>query len=87
MLKPSEAALYTDAVNEVIDDFLAHLTRLLAESASGDQVSDMARQFYYFALEGTLVGRRAGGGGGQRQVVLPALLKPPGLWAPGHGLL
>lgn len=71
MLKPSEAALYTDAVNEVIDDFLAHLNRLLAESASGDQVSDMAHQFYYFALEGTLVGRGAGG------VVRGRLCSPP----------
>ncbi|XP_025780288.1 sterol 26-hydroxylase, mitochondrial isoform X1 [Puma concolor] len=51
MLKPSEAALYTDALNEVIDDFLAHLNHLLAESASGDHVSDMAHHFYYFALE------------------------------------
>ncbi|XP_022351174.1 sterol 26-hydroxylase, mitochondrial isoform X1 [Enhydra lutris kenyoni] len=51
MLKPSEAALYAGVVNEVIDDFMAHLNRLLAESASGDQVSDMAHHFYYFALE------------------------------------
>ncbi|XP_034863005.1 sterol 26-hydroxylase, mitochondrial [Mirounga leonina] len=51
MLKPREAALYTDVVNKVIDDFVAHLNRLLAESASGDQVSDMAHHFYYFALE------------------------------------
>lgn len=81
MLKPSEAALYTDALNEVIDDFLAHLNHLLAESASGDHVSDMAHHFYYFALEGTLVGTGAGVGRGQRQVVFP-LLKPPGFWVP-----
>lgn len=57
MLKPGEAALYAGVVNEVIDDFMAHLNRLLAESPSGDQVSDMAHHFYYFALEGTHVGR------------------------------
>ncbi|XP_027444841.1 sterol 26-hydroxylase, mitochondrial isoform X2 [Zalophus californianus] len=51
MLKPGEAALYTNVVNEVIDDFMVHLNRLLAESASGDQVLDMAHHFYYFALE------------------------------------
>ncbi|XP_036771169.2 sterol 26-hydroxylase, mitochondrial [Manis pentadactyla] len=51
MLKPAEAALYVDALNEVIDDFMAQLKLLLAESASGDQVSDVAFHFYHFALE------------------------------------
>ncbi|KAM8791943.1 sterol 26-hydroxylase, mitochondrial [Rhynchonycteris naso] len=51
MLKPAEAALYTDVLNEVIDSFMARLNQLRAESASGDQVPDMAHQFYYFALE------------------------------------
>lgn len=53
MLKPAEAALYTDALNEVIDDFITRLNQIRAESASGDQVSDMAHLFYHFALEGT----------------------------------
>lgn len=60
MLKPAEAALYTDALNEVIDSFMVRLKELRAESASGDQVADTAQQFYYFALEGTFVGRGAG---------------------------
>ncbi|XP_017390666.1 sterol 26-hydroxylase, mitochondrial [Cebus imitator] len=51
MLKPAEAALYTDAFNEVIDDFMIRLDQLRAESASGNQVSDMAQLFYYFAFE------------------------------------
>ncbi|XP_003464083.1 sterol 26-hydroxylase, mitochondrial isoform X1 [Cavia porcellus] len=51
MLKPAEAALYTDALNEVIDDFITRLNQIRAESASGDQVSDMAHLFYHFALE------------------------------------
>lgn len=60
MLKPAEAALYTDALNEVIDSFMDRLKELRAESASGDQVADTAHQFYYFALEGTFAGRGAG---------------------------
>lgn len=60
MLKPDEAALYTDVLNEVIDSFMARLKQLRAESASGDQVPDIAHQFYYFSLEGTFVGRGTG---------------------------
>ncbi|KAF5922572.1 hypothetical protein HPG69_017945 [Diceros bicornis minor] len=63
LLKPAEAALYTDALNEVIDDLMARLSQLRVESASGDQVPDIAHLFYHFALEGTLVGRGAGVGG------------------------
>lgn len=63
LLKPTEAALYTDALNEVIDDFMVRLSQLRAESASGDQVPDIAHHFYHFALEGTLAGRGAGVGG------------------------
>lgn len=51
ILKPAEAALYTDALNEVIDSFMARLNEIMAESDSGDQVPDMAQLFYYFALE------------------------------------
>lgn len=53
MLKPAEAALYTDVLNEVIDSFMTRLKQQRAESASGDLVPDMAQSFYYFALEGT----------------------------------
>ncbi|XP_004376380.1 sterol 26-hydroxylase, mitochondrial [Trichechus manatus latirostris] len=51
ILKPAEAALYTDALNEVAEDFLARLDQLRAESTSGDHVPDMAHLFYHFALE------------------------------------
>lgn len=51
MLKPAEAVLYTDALNEVIDDFVVRLNQIRAESASGDQVPDVAHLFYHFALE------------------------------------
>lgn len=51
MLKPAEAVLYTDAFNEVIDDFMTRLEQVQAESASGDLVPDIAHLFYHFALE------------------------------------
>lgn len=83
MLKPAEAALYTDILNEVIDSFMARLEQLRAESASGDQVPDMAHQLYYFALEGTFVGT------GPRWAWVRGRLcstssKPPGLSVPWH---
>ncbi|XP_008057052.2 sterol 26-hydroxylase, mitochondrial [Carlito syrichta] len=51
LLKPAEAALYADALNEVIDDFMTRLDQLRAESATGDEVPNVAHLFYYFALE------------------------------------
>ncbi|XP_049985572.1 sterol 26-hydroxylase, mitochondrial [Alexandromys fortis] len=51
LLKPAEAALYTDAFNEVIGDFITRLDQVRAESASGDQVPDIAHLLYNFALE------------------------------------
>ncbi|XP_045416019.1 sterol 26-hydroxylase, mitochondrial [Lemur catta] len=51
LLKPTEAMLYTDALNEVVDDFMIRLDQLRAQSALGDHVPDMAHFFYYFALE------------------------------------
>uniref|UniRef100_F6WH61 Cytochrome P450 family 27 subfamily A member 1 n=1 Tax=Monodelphis domestica TaxID=13616 RepID=F6WH61_MONDO len=51
MLKPSDAALYTDSLNEVIGDLLVQLEDIKAKSLSGDQVPDVANFFYFFALE------------------------------------
>lgn len=51
LLKPAEVALYTNAFNEVIDDFMTRLDQVQAESASGNEVSDMAHLLYHFALE------------------------------------
>ncbi|XP_075385595.1 sterol 26-hydroxylase, mitochondrial isoform X2 [Tenrec ecaudatus] len=52
MLKPADAALYTDALNQVIDDLLVQIEQKLAESESGDHIPDVAHLFYHFALEG-----------------------------------
>lgn len=51
LLKPDEAALYTDALNEVISDFITRLDQVRAESASGEQVPDMAHLLYHLSLE------------------------------------
>ncbi|XP_012859809.1 sterol 26-hydroxylase, mitochondrial isoform X1 [Echinops telfairi] len=51
MLKPADAALYTDALNQVIDDLLVQMEQKLAESESGDHIPDVAHVFYHFALE------------------------------------
>ncbi|XP_006867877.1 PREDICTED: sterol 26-hydroxylase, mitochondrial-like [Chrysochloris asiatica] len=51
ILKPTEAALYTNVLNEVIDDFLVRLNHVRAGSTSGDHVPDVAHLFYHFALE------------------------------------
>lgn len=86
MLKPAEAALYTNALNEVIDSFMVRLNQIRAESVSGDQVPDMAHLFYYFALEGIYVGRGAGWAWVSRRLCLPSS-KPPGFCVPWHRLL
>lgn len=57
LLKPADAALYANALNEVVDSFIVRLDQVRAESASGDQVADTAQLLYYFALEGILAGR------------------------------
>ncbi|XP_004576881.2 sterol 26-hydroxylase, mitochondrial [Ochotona princeps] len=51
LLKPADAALYANALNEVVDSFIVRLDQVRAESASGDQVADMAEFLCYFALE------------------------------------
>ncbi|XP_036612561.1 sterol 26-hydroxylase, mitochondrial [Trichosurus vulpecula] len=51
MLKPSDAALYTDSLNGVVGDMLVRLDDVKAKSPTGDQVPDVAKFFYLFALE------------------------------------
>ncbi|XP_072473910.1 sterol 26-hydroxylase, mitochondrial [Notamacropus eugenii] len=51
MLKPSDAALYTDSLNAVVGDMLVRLEDVKTKSPSGDQVPDVAHFFYLFALE------------------------------------
>lgn len=76
MLKPAEAVLYTDSLNEVISDFMARLDQVRAESASGDQVPDMAHLFYHVALEGNLAGTGAQSGNGAGEGCAPPLQDP-----------
>uniref|UniRef100_A0A8C5SUH1 Cytochrome P450 family 27 subfamily A member 1 n=1 Tax=Laticauda laticaudata TaxID=8630 RepID=A0A8C5SUH1_LATLA len=52
MLKPSEALLYADSINEVVSDLIVHLQDERSKSSSGVKVDDMANLFYRFALEG-----------------------------------
>ncbi|XP_074857633.1 sterol 26-hydroxylase, mitochondrial [Carettochelys insculpta] len=52
MLKPSEATLYTKAVNEVVSDLMVRLQAERAGSPSGVLVQDLANLLYRFALEG-----------------------------------
>uniref|UniRef100_A0A8C8SJ99 Cytochrome P450 family 27 subfamily A member 1 n=1 Tax=Pelusios castaneus TaxID=367368 RepID=A0A8C8SJ99_9SAUR len=52
MLKPTEAVLYADAINEVVSDLMVRLQKERAGSPSGDMVGDMANLLYRFALEG-----------------------------------
>ncbi|XP_051839495.1 sterol 26-hydroxylase, mitochondrial [Antechinus flavipes] len=51
MLKPSDAALYTDSINQVVEDLLIRLEDIKIKSPSGDQVLDVAHLFYLFSLE------------------------------------
>ncbi|XP_061465329.1 sterol 26-hydroxylase, mitochondrial [Rhineura floridana] len=52
MLKPSEAVLYADAINEVVSDLMVCLEAERKKSPSGVVVQDMASVLYRFALEG-----------------------------------
>ncbi|XP_015686566.1 sterol 26-hydroxylase, mitochondrial-like, partial [Protobothrops mucrosquamatus] len=51
MLKPSEAMLYADSLNEVVSDLIVHLEEERRKSSSGVKVEDMANLLYQFALE------------------------------------
>uniref|UniRef100_A0ACB8G1K2 Uncharacterized protein n=1 Tax=Sphaerodactylus townsendi TaxID=933632 RepID=A0ACB8G1K2_9SAUR len=52
MLKPAEAVLYADVINEVVSDLMVHLNNEREKSPSGVVVKDVANQLYRFALEG-----------------------------------
>ncbi|XP_054826542.1 sterol 26-hydroxylase, mitochondrial-like [Eublepharis macularius] len=52
MLKPSEAVLYADVINEVVTDLMVHLQNEREKSPCGVVVQDVANQLYRFALEG-----------------------------------
>nr|XP_056708021.1 sterol 26-hydroxylase, mitochondrial [Euleptes europaea] len=52
MLKPSEAVLYVDVINEVVSDLMVHLEDERKQSPSGVMIQDVAQILYRFALEG-----------------------------------
>ncbi|XP_067426174.1 sterol 26-hydroxylase, mitochondrial isoform X2 [Emydura macquarii macquarii] len=52
MLKPTEAVLYTGAINEVVSDLTVRLQEERAGSPSGVVIQDVASLLYRFALEG-----------------------------------
>ncbi|XP_048342883.1 sterol 26-hydroxylase, mitochondrial-like [Sphaerodactylus townsendi] len=52
MLKPSEAVLYADVINEVVSDLMVHLKDERKQSPSGVMIQDVAQILYRFALEG-----------------------------------
>ncbi|XP_008110475.2 sterol 26-hydroxylase, mitochondrial isoform X2 [Anolis carolinensis] len=52
MLKPSEAVLYADVINEVVSDLMIHLENERNKSPSGVMITDIANVLYRFALEG-----------------------------------
>ncbi|XP_060629204.2 sterol 26-hydroxylase, mitochondrial [Anolis sagrei] len=52
MLKPSEAVLYADVINEVVSDLVIHLENERSKSPSGVMIQDIANVLYRFALEG-----------------------------------
>ncbi|XP_053142873.1 sterol 26-hydroxylase, mitochondrial-like [Hemicordylus capensis] len=52
MLKPSEAVLYADVINEVVSDLIVRLEDDRKKSPSGIMIQDVANVLYRFALEG-----------------------------------
>ncbi|KAM8934041.1 sterol 26-hydroxylase, mitochondrial-like [Pelodytes ibericus] len=52
MLRPQEAVLYTDIINEVVTDFLILLDEMRKETPSGDMVNDISAALYKMSFEG-----------------------------------
>ncbi|KAG8537963.1 hypothetical protein GDO81_023503, partial [Engystomops pustulosus] len=52
MLKPKEAVLYTEVINEVVTDFLDMLDDMRKASPSGVMVNDLSNALYRFSFEG-----------------------------------
>ncbi|KAG8432274.1 hypothetical protein GDO86_016788 [Hymenochirus boettgeri] len=51
MLKPTEAVLYTDSLNEVVSDLLIKIKEITAESPTGTMVNGVSNLLYRFAFE------------------------------------
>uniref|UniRef100_A0A3Q3XN99 Uncharacterized protein n=1 Tax=Mola mola TaxID=94237 RepID=A0A3Q3XN99_MOLML len=52
MLKPRHVSAYSDAINEVVTDFIRHVARLRETNGGGVMVNDLAGELYKFAFEG-----------------------------------
>ncbi|XP_031438049.1 LOW QUALITY PROTEIN: cytochrome P450 [Clupea harengus] len=52
MLKPKHVSLYTNAINDVVTDFIKKVDYLRKTSDDGVMVKDMAGELYKFAFEG-----------------------------------
>lgn len=54
MLRPKDALQYGDTMGEVVTDFIRRIYFLRQRSPTGDVVTDLNNELYYFSLEGTL---------------------------------
>ncbi|XP_042350913.1 sterol 26-hydroxylase, mitochondrial [Plectropomus leopardus] len=52
MLHPKDSALYGGVINDVVTDFIKRINFLRQCSSTGDMVTNVANELYYFALEG-----------------------------------
>lgn len=52
MLLPKESAQYGGVFNDVVTDFIKRIYYLRQGSSTGDLVTDVANEMYYFSLEG-----------------------------------
>lgn len=52
MLKPKHVSAYTNAINEVVTDFIDKLAWLRETRGGGVMVNDLAVELYKFAFEG-----------------------------------
>lgn len=55
MLKPKHVSLYTNAINDVVTDFIKKVDYLRKTSDDGVMVKDMAGELYKFAFEGKVI--------------------------------
>lgn len=55
MLKPKHVSSYTNAINEVVTDFIGKVAWLRTTKGNGVMVHDVAGELYKFAFEGTTI--------------------------------
>ncbi|XP_059198322.1 sterol 26-hydroxylase, mitochondrial [Centropristis striata] len=52
MLHPKDSACFDGVLNDVVTDFIKRIYYLRQSSPTGDLVTDVANEFYFFSLEG-----------------------------------